>query len=878
MLRDLRRFALIAAAALLLSQADLKVGLYLGDLLKVGLNVREVVRTGFDVVGAQEPGQVTFRLLIVSTAEKAEELRARIARGASFAVIAQEESIDPSAQRGGLIGPIEPASLRSELRGALSGLAVGDVSPVIRVPIGFAVLQRVEAGGQPSLRGTEIAGIAAVGGIKYTISIDGFAEANTALDGVAKADNWNQDPLAICTYRKDAVSGVKATLTRLLGPQLPETRGTYSDLEIMQAHVALGQLHAYDGEMAATIEQFEVAYKLAAASAPAAADDMQQMLGVAHLHKAGIDNAIHHQPGDRCLLALRAGRPLTNTVDFDKAIEHFLALLSRRPDDLELRWLLNAAHLATGGYPDRVPERFRIPASAFESAEDVGRFVDVSAAAGVESFSSAGGVVVDDFDNDGVLEILTSNFDSCGRMQLFRRTGAGAFTDVAAKAGLQDQLGGLNLIQTDYNNDRCRDVLVLRGGWELAQRKSLLRNNCDGTFTDVTAASGLAVPATSTQTAVWVDIDNDGSLDLFVGNEDVESQLFRNRGDGTFEDIAAAAGVARRGFTKAVAAADYDNDGFVDLYVSNLGGGNYLYRNNGNRTFSEVADAAGVPGADRGFPAWFFDYDNDGWDDLFVSSYYLSIDEAARSYLGQPRNATTMKLYRNQRNGRFSDVTREAGLEKVFMPMGSNFGDIDNDGLLDIYLGTGSPSYGALVPSVLLRNRDGRAFVDVTASSGTGELHKGHGVAFADLDGDGDQEIVFKTGGATPGDAHAFRLFDNPGHGNDWLGVHLIGDRTNRAAIGARITVTVTNAAGQRRTVHRTVTSGGSFGASPLEQHVGLGRDARNVDVEIFWPVTKLRQRFANVQKNQVIAIREGDENMSRMTRRPLPFGAARAR
>src|SRR5688572_1641263 len=186
-----------------------------------------------------------------------------------------------------------------------------------------------------------------------------------------------------------------------------------------------------------------------------------------------------------------------------------------------------------------------------------------------------------------------------------------------------------------------------------------------------------------------------------------------------------------------------------------------------------------------------------------------------------------MRLYRNLGDGGFRDVSREVGLDRVWMPMGVNFGDIDNDGFLDIYMGTGSPSYGALVPSALLRNREGKSFVDVTTSSGTGELHKGHGVAFVDLDNDGDQGILFEGGGATPDAAHAYRQFENAGHGNDWLGVRLVGVKTNRAAIGARLTVTVEDERGAKRTMHRTVNSGGSFGASPLQQHVGLGRGAK---------------------------------------------------
>jgi hypothetical protein len=157
---------------------------------------------------------------------------------------------------------------------------------------------------------------------------------------------------------------------------------------------------------------------------------------------------------------------------------------------------------------------------------------------------------------------------------------------------------------------------------------------------------------------------------------------------------------------------------------------------------------------------------------------------------------------------------------------------------------------------VLLRNKDGQKFVDVTTSSGTGELHKGHGVAFADLDNDGDQEIVFEVGGATPGDRHALRLFENPGHGNDWISVKLVGVKSNRGAVGARIKVTVTGESGTR-TIYRTVGAGGSFGVSPLMEHIGLGKAVRRVDLEVWWPASDTRQQFANVTKNSWLQIKE---------------------
>ena len=256
-----------------------------------------------------------------------------------------------------------------------------------------------------------------------------------------------------------------------------------------------------------------------------------------------------------------------------------------------------------------------------------------------------------------------------------------------------------------------------------------------------------------------------------------------------------------------------------------------------------------------------------------MTSYYVSVDESVRSYLGLPPNAETLKLYKNLGNGTFRDVTTEVGLDRVFMPMGANFGDIDNDGYLDIYLGTGNPSYASLLPNVLLHNKEGKFFTDVTASSGTGELHKGHGVAFADIDNDGDEDLLTEIGGAVLGDSHAFRLFENPGIGNDWISLHLVGSKTNRAAIGARIKVTVQNQGQPPRFIFRTVGSGGSFGASPLTQHIGLGKAARLLDLEITWPVTKTSQHFSNVAPDQFLEIKEFAKDYEKLERHAFRLG-----
>src|SRR6202790_5769509 len=304
----------------------------------------------------------------------------------------------------------------------------------------------------------------------------------------------------------------------------------------MNAHVALGQLNAYRGNMDRTIEQYQAALQIAESQVPAALNQKNEALGISYLHKSEMENKVYQAPGEKCLLPMPPGNPYANPGDSKKAIEYFLKYLEQKPDELEVRWLLNLAYMTLGEYPDKVPPKYLIPPSVFQSAEDVGRFPDVAPAAGLDTFSMAGGIIVDDFENNGRLDVVKSSFDSCAPMQFFHNNGDGTFAEQAAKAGLADQLGGLNLIQADYNNDGCTDILVFRGAWEVAQRKSLLRNNCDGTFTDGKVASAERVP-TSTQAGSWVDINNDCFLDLSLGNEDGAAQLFPNKKDGTFIDI-----------------------------------------------------------------------------------------------------------------------------------------------------------------------------------------------------------------------------------------------------------------------------------------------------------------------------------------------------
>jgi hypothetical protein len=336
--------------------------------------------------------------------------------------------------------------------------------------------------------------------------------------------------------------------------------------------------------------------------------------------------------------------------------------------------------------------------------------------------------------------------------------------------------------------------------------------------------------------------------------------------------VAAEAGVENLGYAKGVVWGDYDGDRRPDLYVSNFFGPNRLYRNDGDGTFVDEAERLGVAGPTVSFPAWFWDFDNDGILDLLVSAFDARISDVAADFLGLPVEVELPSLYRGTGGGRFEEVARRYNLDRPAGVRGANVGDLDNDGYLDFYLGTGQTPYEEVMPNVMYRNRRGMGFADVTTTGGFGHLQKGHGVAFADLDHDGDQDVFEQMGGAQPGDGYRNVLYENPGFGNHWITIKAVGTRSNRSAIGARIRAEVVEN-GERRSIYRHVNSGGSFGANPLRQTIGLGKADRIGVLEVFWPTTGVTQTFRDVPVDRAIQIVEGDGSYTTLELEALTLG-----
>lgn len=595
-------------------------------------------------------------------------------------------------------------------------------------------------------------------------------------------------------------------------------------------------------------------------------EDAIFQLGLAYLRLGENENCVNCTNGESCLFPIRNAGIHDQQIGSRTAIIHFRKLLELNPQHTEGRWLLNIAYMTVGEFPEGVPEEFRVSSHLLKSETAFPRFRNIAPQKGLGTLSLSGGSVVDDFDGDGDLDIMVSSCGFADQLKYFRNND-GKFVDATTEANLEGLYGGLNLVQADYDNDDDIDVFVMRGAWlgDMGRMpNSLLQNDGTGIFRDVTFDCGLGSHHLPTQTAGWGDFNNDGHLDLYIGNETFASQLFQNDGQGKFRDIAAAANVENRRFAKGVAIGDFNNDRFPDIYVSNFGSDNRLYENQRDGTFIDVASDLAVTGPQKSLPAWFWDYNQDGLLDIFVASYSDDLSYVSHRFFDQPATIEFDHLYQGNGENLFDEVGRARNLLSQTQAMGANFGDLDNDGYPDFYVGTGYPQYEGLVPNLMYWNRNGIRFEDITTAGGFGHLQKGHAIAFADIDQDGDQDVFQQMGGAFPGDRAADCLYENPGCVNNWIKIKLIGRQSNRSAIGARITVDVLEA-GKHRNIYDWVNSGGSFGANPLRQEIGLGRAKHIERLEVFWPTTNQTQVFTDLAVNQSIEIVEGSREYKKV-------------
>jgi len=489
-----------------------------------------------------------------------------------------------------------------------------------------------------------------------------------------------------------------------------------------------------------------------------------------------------------------------------------------------------------------------------------------------------------DYDNDGWMDIYLVNSGACDfynpnpplRSALYRNNRDGTFTDVTEKAGVAGNAYGMGVAVGDYDGDGLPDLYVTQYPHSI-----LYHNNGDGTFTDVTAKAGVSAPGWATS-AVWFDYNNDGRLDLFVcrfvdfdksknkfcGNlktnerwyciprvyDPMPCWLFRNNGDGTFTDVSNESGIAGS-LAKAwgVVACDINNDGLMDLFVANDTIANFLLINRGKGHFEEAGLLAGVGYSAYGRPRSGMgvdaaDYDQDGWTDLFVAN----VDQEMFS------------LYHNNKDESFKDVaipTGIGGATKLLSGWGLKFFDFDNDGEIDLLLCNGHPDdhvEGRITgvkyrePMLLFRNT-GHEFKNISDQAGPifSQTLAARGMALGDFDNDGAVDVLVSVNNGAP-----VLLRNNAGKQNHWLGVRLIGKKCNTDAIGAQITY---QSGDLKRS--RTKVGGGSYLSSHDPRIVlGLGKRAKIDSLEVKWPMPSgITQRFTDLPVDRYITIVEGE-------------------
>ncbi len=552
--------------------------------------------------------------------------------------------------------------------------------------------------------------------------------------------------------------------------------------------------------------------------------------------------------------------------DFGQAARTFYEAFQSRPDRIG-QWLLKAA---LDGWKDAPPP---MPAGAvFPAAEPkldpaaLLEFEDIAPRLGLNRKDGNGTCAWNDYDRDGRPDLLLSGSGTF--IALYRNEGE-RFREVTKETGLAGIPSGYSLNFVDYDNDGFPDIYISMNGWNGPMANRLLRNTGKGRFIDVTKASGAGDPG-SGFVSLWGDLDNDGLLDFAVANGVLKDgsvpQIYRNKGDGSFVNMTLAAGIHEPPThgTIGIALGDYDRDGDLDLFMNGLNTSpNRLYRNEGGFRFADVTAKAGVvQPAHNGFVAFFADYNNDAWPDLLTTSLapWNAVVEGLTRMFAVPDRASihpdSVRLFRNNRDGTFTDVTWESKLYYPMGVMGAGVADLDNDGFVDFYFGTGDPQLSRLEPNRFFRSNGDGTFTDYTSKTGFARPgNKGHGVTFIDIDEDGDLDVYAQLGGHYQGDHVENAFYRNlKGNRNHWLQVDLVGTRANRDAIGAQLVAVAGDL-----TQHREVKGSEGFGStSPFRAHFGLGSRGKVDTLTVVWP-GGATARYMDIAAGQRIEIREGE-------------------